>query len=105
MANERFVRVQPQIAIFVSPFHYECLSVRIGELLGGVMMTTSGEGFLMNKMSFVHLFEMVMIFNFHSRGIFNKGINGGRVIHLEKKMIFVSIIRLTIEVKITKSLR
>ena len=49
------------------------MSIGIRELLRAVMTTTSNEGFLMNKMSFVHLFEMVMIFYFHSRGIFNKG--------------------------------
>ena len=81
------------------------MRVGIGELLGTVMTTTSNEGFLMTKMSFVHLFEIVMIFDFHSGGIFNKGSNGGWIIHLEKEMIFVSIIELTIGVKITKNLR
>ena len=81
------------------------MSVGIGELLGTVMTTTSNEEFFMNKMSFVHLFEMVMIFNFHGGGIFNKGSNGDWIIHLEKEMIFISIIELTIGVKITKNLR
>ena len=81
------------------------MSVGIGELLGTMMTTTSSKGFFMNKMSFVHLFEMVMIFNFHGGGIFNKGSNGDWIIHLEKEMIFISIIELTIGVKITKNLR
>ena len=63
------------------------------------------QGFFMNKMSFFHLFEMVIIFDFHNGGIFNKGSNGGWIIHLEKKMISISIIGLTIGVKITKNLR
>ena len=54
---------------------------------------------------FYDLFEMVMIFDFHNWWIFNKGNNEGWIIHLEKKMIFVSIIELTIKVKITKNLR
>ena len=103
MAEARFTRVQPQIAIFTSPICYECMRVEIGELLGVVMTTTSSEGFLMNKMSFVHLFKMVMIFDFHSKRIFKKGSNEGWIVHLEK-MIFVSIIGLTIRVKITKNL-
>ncbi|KAL6326636.1 hypothetical protein AAG906_009762 [Vitis piasezkii] len=70
--------VQPQITIFASAICYECMSVEIGELLGVVMMTTSSKGFLMNKMSFVHLFKMVMIFNFHIGGIFNKEEGGSK---------------------------
>ena len=105
MAEARFARIQPQITIFASPIHYECMRIEIRELLRTVMTTTSNEGFFMNKMSFVHLFEMVMIFYFHSRGILNKSRNGGWIIHLEKEMIFISIIELTIRVKITKNLR
>ena len=105
MVKARFTRIQPQIAIFVSPIHYECMSVEIEELLDTMMTTNSNEGFLMNKMSFVHLFEMVIIFDIHSGGIFNKGSNEGWIIHLEKKIIFISIIELTIGVKITKNLR
>ena len=105
MAEARFARIQPQIAIFMSSICYEYMINEIGELLGAMMTTTSNERFLMNKMSFVHLFKMVMIFDFHSGGIFNKGNNGGWIIHLEKEMIFVSIIELTIGVKITKNLR
>nr|CAN68391.1 hypothetical protein VITISV_017776 [Vitis vinifera] len=78
MAEARFAQIQPQIAIFASPIHYKCMSIGIRELLRVVMTTTSNEGFLMNKMSFLHLFEMVMIFEFHGRGIFNKGRNGGK---------------------------
>ena len=59
----------------------------------------------MNKMSFFLLFKMVMIFDFHKGGIFNKGSNGGWIIHQEKKMISISTIGLTIGVKITKNLR
>ena len=81
----QFARVQPQITIFASAIRYECMSIEIKELLGVMMMTTSNKGFLMNKMSFVHLFKMVMIFNFHIGGIFSKGNNGGWIIHLEKK--------------------
>ena len=81
------------------------MSIGIKELLRAMMTTTSNDGFLMNKMSFVHLFEMMMIFDFHSKGIFNKGKNGGWIIHLEKKMIFIPIIEPTIGVKITKNLR
>ena len=105
MAEARFAQIQPQIAIFASPIHYKCMSIGIRELLRVVMTTTSNEGFLMNKMSFLHLFEMVMIFDFHGRGIFNKGRNGGWIIHLEKKRIFIPIIEPTIGVKITKNLR
>ena len=54
---------------------------------------------------FFHFFEMVMIFYFHNGRIFNKGSNGGWSIHLEKKMILILIIMLTIKVKITKDLR
>ena len=54
---------------------------------------------------FFHFFEMVMIFYFHNGRTFNKGSNGGWSIHLEKKMIFILIIMLTIKVKITKDLR
>ena len=104
MVEAQFARIQPQFAIFVSLIHYKCMSVGIGELLSTVMTTTSNEGFLMDKMSFVHLFKMVMIFNFHNGGIVNKGSNGGWIIHTEKKMIFISIIKLTIVVKITKNL-
>ena len=82
MVEVQFARSQLQIAIFATPIHYECMSVRIGELLGAVMTTTSNEGFLMNKISFVYLFEMVMIFDFHNEGIFNKGNNGGWIIRL-----------------------
>ena len=81
------------------------MSVEIEELLDTMMTTNSNEGFFMNNMSFVHLFEMVMIFDFHSGGIFNKVSNEGWIIHLEKKMIFISIIERTIGVKITKNLR
>uniref|UniRef100_F6HGG0 Uncharacterized protein n=1 Tax=Vitis vinifera TaxID=29760 RepID=F6HGG0_VITVI len=63
------------------------------------------QGFFMNKMSFFLLFKMVMIFDFHKGGIFNKGSNGGWIIHQEKKMISISTIGLTIGVKITKNLR
>ena len=105
MSAARFARIQPQITMFVSLIHYESMSIGIRELLRAVMTTTSNEGFFMNKMSFLHLFEMVMIFEFHGRGIFNKGRNGGWIIHLEKKMIFIPIIEPTIGVKITKNLR
>ncbi|CBI27423.3 unnamed protein product, partial [Vitis vinifera] len=81
------------------------MSIRIGELLGGVTTMTSDKGVFLNKMSFFQLFEMVIIFDFHNGGIFNKGSNGGWIIHLEKKMISISIIGLTIGVKITKNLR
>ena len=53
------------------------MSLIIEEFLGVVTTITSNEGFLMNKMSFVHFFEMVMIFDFLSRGIFNTGNNKG----------------------------
>ena len=96
--------VKAQIVILTSPFHYGCMSIGIGELLSGEMTTTFDKGFFMNKMSFFHLYEMVMIFDFQSGGIFNKCSNEGWIIDL-KKMISVSIIELTIGVKITNNLR
>ena len=110
-----FAQVQPGITILASHFHYGCMSVKIRELLGGMTTTTSSRmvvafhewlrRFFMNKMSFFHLFEMVMILDFHNREIFNKDSNRGWIIHLEEKMISISVIELTIRVKITKSLR
>ena len=58
----------------------------------------------MDKMRSFHFFEMVMIFDFHNRGIFNKGSNRGWIILLGKNMIFILIIELTIGVKISKNL-
>ena len=53
---------------------------------------------------FFHIFKMAIIFDFHNGGIFNKGNDGGWIVHLGM-LISISIIGLTIEVKITKSLR
>ena len=118
-----FTLVQLRIVIFTSPFHYRCMSVKIRELLSSVTTTTSNKGFqsvttasswwlstssykgfLWTRWVFFHLFKILMIFDFHSGGIFNKGSNGSWIVHLEK-MIFISIIELTIMVKITKNLR